>query len=80
LRTLGTSLLSSGTLLLGLAGLEKVLLFLAVNAKASTNQMEAVINLTPPYIWTITNVTFWGGLALVVIGLFLFFTKEKAGM
>jgi hypothetical protein len=50
LRTLGTSLLSSGILLLGLAGLEKVLLFLAVNVKASTNQMETVINSTPPYI------------------------------
>ena len=79
MRTLGTSLLSSGILLLGLAGLEKVLLFLAVNVKASTNQMEAVINLTPPYIRTITNVTFWGGLALFVIGLFLFFSNEKTG-
>lgn len=70
LKTLGIGGIVSGIFLLGLSGLEKVLIFVAVADK--TIQMEAVRNFTPAYIWNITNWTFGMGLFLCLLGSALF--------
>lgn len=73
MKLLATLLVFSGLNLMGLSGLEKVLIFVAHNG--NVNQMQAIINLTPSYIWGITNITFGFGFLLVVIGLAVFFKK-----
>lgn len=64
--------------LMGLSGLEKVLIFLAYNG--DIHQMQAVIDLTPSYLWNITNLTFGFGLAFFIIGLGVFFLELKKRM
>jgi len=58
---------------MGLSGLEKVLIFSAF--KGEVHQMQAIINLTPSYIWSITNITFGFGLISILIGLVLYFME-----
>lgn len=62
---------------LGLGGLEKVLCFVAVSQQTTAIQMETVLNLTPDYIWMITNLTLFLGLVFLLIGLLLFAKKQK---
>ena len=71
MKSFGITLVSLGVMLIGLAGLEKVLIFLAF--KGEIHEMTAVINSTPSYIWNITNYTFGFGVLQLVLGLGLFF-------
>jgi uncharacterized membrane protein len=69
-----------GIFLLGLSGLEKVLIYLAGAVSFKTIQMDALKNLTPSYIWSITNYMFVIGLIFCIFGLILFasfFLKER---
>ncbi|HEU4965805.1 MAG TPA: hypothetical protein VFV52_18500 [Bacilli bacterium] len=75
MKQLGTGLLCTGILLAALGGLEKILVFVAVTSNQSVMQMQAVLNLTPDYIWAITNITLYGGLLVALIGLLVQFAK-----
>jgi len=75
MKILGIVFVFSGINLMGLSGLEKVLIFLAYNG--DIHQMQAIINLTPTYLWNITNFTFGFGLAFFIIGLGIFFLDLK---
>lgn len=75
MKLFGVAFLFSGTILIGLSGLEKVLIFSAFNG--TVREMEALINLTPSEIWNIPNDTFNLGLFFVVIGLGVLFTVIK---
>lgn len=58
---------------MGLSGLEKVLIFSAF--KGEIYQMQAMIDLTPSYIWSITNITFGFGLISFIIDVVLFLNE-----
>jgi hypothetical protein len=73
----GTILAFSGVLLMGLSGLEKILVFTSFGN--TTADIQSVIGLIPPYIWSITNVTFWFGLLFFIIGLSIVLWKFSAG-
>ncbi len=60
MKNLGLVFIFSGILLMGLSGLEKVLIFLSVDG--NVHQIQAMKDLTPPYIWNVTNFTFIFGL------------------
>lgn len=75
MKRLGIALLVSGIGLIGLSGLEKVLIFVAVSSR--TIQIEGVKGLTPPYIWGITNLTFFMGLFLSILGSVFFARKSE---
>jgi hypothetical protein len=75
MKLFGVALLFSGIILMGLSGLEKVLIFLAYNG--DIHQMQAILNLTPAYIWGITNFTFGFGLVLFIIGVCIFLKQIK---
>lgn len=70
MKMLGIALLVSGIGLLGLSGLEKILIFAAVSN--NTIQIEVVKSLTPTYIWDISNWTFLVGLFLFLLGAVFF--------
>lgn len=70
MKNLGIVLFFLGVILMGLSGLEKVLIFSAFNGEV--HQMQAIINLTPSYIWSITNITFGFGLISIFIGVVLY--------
>ncbi|QKY70677.1 hypothetical protein [Lentibacillus sp. CBA3610] len=70
---LGLIFIFSGALLMGLSGLEKILIFTSFNGNA--HQMQAIIDLTPSYLWNITNFTFGFGLVSFILGLINFFRK-----
>ncbi|MFD2640180.1 hypothetical protein [Piscibacillus salipiscarius] len=59
---------------MALSGLEKVIIFASFNGEVHV--MQAVKNLTPDYIWNITNITFWLGLIGFLIGLISFFSGK----
>ncbi|WP_054753368.1 hypothetical protein [Piscibacillus salipiscarius] len=59
---------------MALSGLEKVIIFASFNGEVHV--MQAVKNLTPDYIWNITNITFWLGLIGFLIGLISFFLEK----
>ncbi|MFJ8071998.1 hypothetical protein ACIQZD_24270 [Peribacillus sp. NPDC096447] len=70
MKLFGVALLFSGINLMGLSGLEKVLIFLAYNG--DIHQIQAILDLTPTYIWGITNFTFGFGLVLFIVGVGVF--------
>ncbi|MFE6800060.1 MULTISPECIES: hypothetical protein [Paenibacillus] len=68
-----------GITLLGLGGLEKILIFMIVSNRAALD-INSVIGLTPAYIWNITNYTLSTGAILVVMGIiFLLISRNKQG-
>ncbi|MGP4042070.1 hypothetical protein ACTWP4_19510 [Gracilibacillus sp. D59] len=73
MKKLGMVFIFLGALLMGLSGLEKVLIFSSFNG--DLHQMQAIKNFTPPYIWSITNFTFGFGLISFILGLTLFFNE-----
>jgi hypothetical protein len=76
----GITLFVCGIFLLGLSGLEKVLIYLAGAVSYKITQMDSLKDLTPSYIWNITNSTFVIGLIFCIFGLILFvsfFLKGK---
>ncbi|MBY0149517.1 hypothetical protein [Neobacillus niacini] len=74
MKSLGLVFILSGIILMGLSGLEKVLIFTSYNG--NIQEMQAIIDLTPSFIWNITNFTFGFGLISFIIGLLLFFSKN----
>ena len=75
MKNLGIILIFSGVILMGLSGLEKVLIFTSFTG--GVHQMQAIIDLTPSYIWSITNITFGFGLISIIIGVVLFLKEFK---
>lgn len=75
MKNLGIVFVFLGVSFIGLSGLEKILIFLAYKG-ISIQDMQTIINLTPKFIWSITNYTFGFGLLFFIVGLFLFFSKE----
>jgi hypothetical protein len=71
MKGLGLVLILSGIILMALSGLEKVLIFSSFNG--TVNEMQAIVDLTPSYIWSITKYTFWFGVTSFIMGLLLFF-------
>jgi hypothetical protein len=74
MKGLGLVFIFSGIILMGLSGLEKVLIFSSYNG--NIHEMQVIIDLTPPYIWSITNYTFGFGLTFSILGLILFFPNK----
>jgi len=68
----GISLFICGIFLLGLSGLEKVLIYVAGAISFKSTSMEQLTNLTPPYIWNVANYTLVIGIILCIDGLVLF--------
>lgn len=66
-----------GSIMMVLAGLEKILISLSYNGNGNGIDMTAIKNLTPSYLWNITNFTFWFGLLFFIIGLSVFFEVSK---
>ncbi|MBA2941741.1 hypothetical protein HZF08_25980 [Paenibacillus sp. CGMCC 1.16610] len=62
-------LVASGSFLLGLAGLERIILFSAVFNKTHAMDKEAILLNIPKYFWNITNYTFYFGLIMLVTGI-----------
>ncbi|MCA1062767.1 hypothetical protein QTG56_16085 [Rossellomorea sp. AcN35-11] len=75
MKNLGLIFILCGVILIGLSGLEKILIFSSFNG--NIHQMQAVVNLTPSYIWRITNYTFGFGLLSLILGLVLFFLRNS---
>lgn len=75
MKSLGLVFILSGIILMGLSGLEKVLIFSSYNG--NIHKMQAIIDLTPPYIWSITKYTFGFGLTSSILGLILFFLRKN---
>lgn len=71
----GLMLCFVGLLFIALAGLEKILIFVAVSDR--TTKLDFVIGLTPPYLWDITNFTFFAGIIFVTVGICLVSIKKK---
>ena len=71
MKLVGVVFVFLGVSLMGLSGLEKVLVFAAFTSfnPNSATQMNFIIDAMPPYIWGITNVTFWFGLIFFIGGL-----------
>lgn len=69
IQTLRWVLVASGSFLLGLAGLEKIILFSAVFNKTHAMDKEAILLNIPKYFWNITNYTFYFGLIMLVAGI-----------
>jgi|GEM_PF-3997112 len=63
-----------GVIMMVLAGLEKILISLSFNHGID---MTVIKDLTPSYLWNITNFTFWFGLLFFIIGLSVFFEVSK---
>ncbi|WP_163878832.1 hypothetical protein [Paenibacillus favisporus] len=76
MRLMGMMLLGAGLLLVGLSGFEKVLIYAA--QAQNINDVHTLKDLTPDYIWNITNITLVGGIVIAVLGLFLFLYKRIA--
>jgi hypothetical protein len=74
MKSLGLVFILSGIIFMGLSGLEKVLIFSSYNG--DIHEMQAIIDLTPSYIWSITNHTFVYGLTFSISGLILFFSSK----
>ncbi|MNI97198.1 hypothetical protein D3C73_1557980 [compost metagenome] len=72
MKMFGIALLLSGIFLLGLSGLEKVIIFAAIVTSFKAIDISTLKDLTPPYIWNLTNLTFTGGIILLIAGLVLF--------
>jgi uncharacterized membrane protein YidH (DUF202 family) len=68
----GITLFICGIFLLGLSGLEKVLIYVAGAISFKSTQMEQLKNFTPPYIWNVVNYTLGIGIILCIAGLVLF--------
>ncbi|MBP2001027.1 hypothetical protein J2Z69_002070 [Paenibacillus shirakamiensis] len=69
----------TGSLIIVLSWLEKILLFNALHEQVAA--IDQLLGRVPPYIWSLTNYTFWFGLVLIIIGLgfFLFrFLRTKS--
>ncbi|MFF2156894.1 hypothetical protein ACFVVQ_16515 [Paenibacillus chitinolyticus] len=76
---IGCILCCFGISLLGLGGLEKILIFMIVSNRAALD-IDSVIGLTPAYIWNITNYTLFAGAILFVIGIIvLLLSRNKRG-
>ncbi len=75
MKNFGTIFVFLGVILMGLSGLEKILIFLSYSG--NVHQMQAILDLTPSYLWNITNVTFWFGLIFFLSGLSAFFKVSK---
>lgn len=71
MKTFSVGLFFSGIALIGLSGLEKILIYLAY--RGNIDEIQTLIDLTPPYIWNITNVTFGVGITAIVISLLITF-------
>ncbi|MCA1065650.1 hypothetical protein QTG56_00620 [Rossellomorea sp. AcN35-11] len=75
MKNVGLIFILCGVILIGLSCLEKILIFSSFNG--NIHQMQAVVNLTPSYIWSITNYTFGFGLLSLILGLVLFFLRNS---
>jgi hypothetical protein len=75
MKNFGMIFVFSGVIFMGLSGLEKILIFLSYSGHVT--KMQPIIDLTPSYIWNITNLTFWFGLLFFIIGLSVFFQVSK---
>ena len=75
MKNFGIIFVFMGVIMMVLAGLEKILIFLSYNGNGI--DMTAIKNLTPSYLWNITNFTFWFGLLFFIIGLSVFFEVSK---
>lgn|GEM_PF-2567685 len=69
----GLAFLITGILLIALSGLEKILIFSSLSDRAG--DYRGLIMITPNEIWTITELTLIGGIALSVVGLIIFSWK-----
>lgn len=68
----GITLFICGIFLLGLSGLEMVLIYVAGAISFKSTSMEALKNLTPPYIWNSVNFTLILGIILCFAGLVVY--------
>jgi hypothetical protein len=79
LKSFGLALLITGILLIGLSGLEKIIIYVALNDRVGDYQVLKMI--TPNEIWNITQLTFIYGILLSIIGLIMtswrFIVKSK---
>lgn len=69
-----------GIFLVGLSGLEKVLIYVAGAISFKATGMEQLKDFTPSNIWNIVNYSFFFGIILCVLGFVLFglyFWKNK---
>ncbi|MCY9589854.1 hypothetical protein PC41400_16695 [Paenibacillus chitinolyticus] len=62
-------LITSGIFLVGLAGLEKIILFSAVFNKTHAMDKDAILINIPKYFWNITNYTGYFGIIMLVAGI-----------
>jgi len=75
MKYLGIVFIFLGISFIGLSGLEKILIYLAYKG-SNIQDIQVIKNLTPPYIWRITNYTFCFGFLIFLIGLGIFFSRE----
>lgn len=74
--TIGLTVL--GILLIALSGFEKIMIYISHSDKVGTS-MDMLVNLTPEYIWSITNYTFYSGVTLFLVGIisYLYILTKK---
>ena len=74
LRLIGIGFFVAGIFLLGLSGLEQVLIYATLGDRVG--DIDYLREITPKYIWNITKITFSFGVILTVCGL-LFLINYK---
>ncbi|UPM55468.1 hypothetical protein [Gottfriedia acidiceleris] len=77
MKNFGIIFVFMGVIMMVLGGFEKILISLSFNGNGNGIDMTAIKNLTPSYLWNITNFTFWFGLLFFIIGLSVFFEISK---
>ncbi len=69
MRSFGLAFLITGIFLIGLSGLEKIIIYTSLNDRAGDYQALKMI--TPNEIWNITQITFIFGIVTSIIGLIM---------
>jgi hypothetical protein len=68
----GLVFLVTGSLLIGLSGIEKVILYYSIFTQYHVISMDAILLNIPSYMWRMTNYTLWFGLTLILISILSF--------
>ncbi|WP_110930258.1 hypothetical protein [Paenibacillus bouchesdurhonensis] len=64
-----------GIFLVVLSGLEKIIIYLTLSNKVG--DIVSLKVLVPNYIWLITNLTFAGGVLMIIVSLYLYYLSMK---
>ena len=69
MKPFGLAFLMVGILLIGLSGLERIIIYTSLSDRAGDYQALKII--TPKEIWNVTRLTLFFGIALSIIGLIM---------